>query len=135
MKTQNPVTEVVQSYFDSLASGDLQKLGSLLSDDIIWHQPGKGQLSKTYRGKGEVFALFGKFMEISKGSFKIDHVESIMANGDLVTATLRFSAKNGKSEIAMNGVDLMKVENGKIKEVFLFSGDQKAEDAFWIAQN
>jgi hypothetical protein len=32
----------------------------------------------------------------------------------------------------MDGVDVMKFENGKIKEVFLFSADQTAEDAFWI---
>lgn len=132
MNTKNNAVEIVKGYFDSLAKGDLQKLGSLLADNIVWHQPGNGKLSKTYKGKSEVFALFGKFMEISAGSFKIDKVESIMANGDLVAATLHFSAKSKKGEISMNGLDLMKVENGQIKEVYLFSGDQKAEDAFWI---
>ena len=71
-------------------------------------------------------------MEISANSFKIDHVSSIMSNGNLVAANLQFSAKSNRGEIAMNGVDLMRVENGKIKEVFLFSGDQKAEDDFWV---
>ena len=32
----------------------------------------------------------------------------------------------------MNGVDVMKIEDGKIKEVFLFSEDQEAEDQFWF---
>ena len=132
MKNGNESIEVVQGYFDSLARGDLQKLGSLLADNIVWHQPGKGALSKTYQGKAEVFTLFGKFMEISEGSFRINRVDSIMANGNLVTATLHFSAKNKYGEIAMNGVDLMKIEDGKIKEVFLFSADQEAEDRFWI---
>ncbi len=133
MKTQNNAVEVVKEYFNSLAKGDFQKLGSILADDIVWHQPGNGALSKTYSGKSEVFALFGRFMEISQGTFKIDQVDSIMANGDLVAATLHFSAKNKNGAIAMNGVDLMRVTNGKIKEVFLFSADQKAEDSFWIA--
>ena len=31
----------------------------------------------------------------------------------------------------MAGVDLLRVENGKIAEVWLFSEDQPAEDAFW----
>lgn len=131
MRMQSTSIEVVKGYFDCLAKGDFQRLGSLLSDDIIWHQPGEGKLSQTYHGKSEVFALFGKFMEISEGSFKIDYVDSIMANGELVTAILRFSAKNKKGQISMNGVDVMRVQNGKIREVFLFSADQKAEDAFW----
>lgn len=135
MKTKAAVhanIQLVQTYFDSLAKGDLATLGSLFSDDVIWHQPGNGLLSKTYYGKQELFPLFGQFMEISQGSFKIDFVKNIMANGDLVTATLQFSAKKATGQsISMAGVDLMKIENGKIKEVHLFSGDQAAEDLFW----
>jgi uncharacterized protein len=125
-------TQTVEQYFHSLAAGNFELLGSLLADDIVWHQPGRGSLSGTHTGKAAVFSLFGKFMEISEGSFKIDGVSSVMENGALVTATVEFSAakKNG-AKIAMGGVDLMKVENGKIKEVHLFSGDQAAEDAFW----
>jgi uncharacterized protein len=123
---------VVKRYFQSLANGDLQTLGGLLSDDIVWHQPGDGLLSKTYYGKQEVFTLFGKFMEISENTFRIDSVKSIMKNGDFVSAILSFSAKksNGQ-EISMDGVDLMRIEKELIKEVYLFSADQKAEDDFW----
>jgi uncharacterized protein len=125
-------TNTVKQYFHSLATGNFELLGSLLADDIVWHQPGKGALSGKHVGKPAVFALFGKFMEISEGSFKIDGVDSIMENGALVSASLKFSAaKKSGAKIAMSGVDLMKVENGQIKEVHLFSGDQAAEDAFW----
>lgn len=33
--------------------------------------------------------------------------------------------------IAMAGVDLLKIQNGQIKEVWLFSEDQEAENVFW----
>ncbi len=122
----------VEAYFASLATGDFARLGSLLADDIVWHQPGQGALSKSYRGKDEVFALFGKFMEISGGTFKIHAVDSVMANRDVVAATLAFSASNARGQISMKGVDVMRVENGLIKEVHLFSSDQAAEDAFWV---
>lgn len=128
--TKSPV-EVVGIYFHSLKIGDFALLGSVLDDNLIWHQPGNGALSGIYKGKDAVFALFGKFMQISQGSFKIEQVHSIMSNGDLVTATLHFSAQKSGFGISMNGVDLMKIRNGKIIEVFLFSEDQKAEDEFW----
>jgi len=126
--------EVVEAYFNCLAKGDLDHLAQLMSDEIIWHQPGKSELSKTYHGKQELFGLFGQFMNISQGSFKIDSVKSIMSNGDLVTADLHFSAIRPGKSMAMQGVDLMKIQNGKIKEVWLFSGDQDEEDAFWISK-
>lgn len=131
MKNQTANVKVIQKYFDSLAQGDLETLGSLFADDVIWHQPGQGQLSGTYEGKQALFGLFGKFMEISQGSFRITGVESLMENGNLVTAVLSFAAQKPGHQIAMSGVDLMRIENGKIKEVHLFSGDQKAEDEFW----
>ncbi|MBX3034907.1 MAG: nuclear transport factor 2 family protein [Bdellovibrionaceae bacterium] len=135
MKTQDETQaniQVVKTYFDSLAKGDLNTLGSLFADDVLWHQPGNGSLSGTHKGKQDVFSLFGKFMEASEGSFRINSVDSIMANGDLVSATLTFSAqKKSGANMSMSGVDVMRIENGKIKEVYLFSGDQKAEDQFW----
>ncbi len=57
-------------------------------------------------------------MEISAGTFKIDAVQNVMANDDLVAATLHFSAQKPNGQhISMNGVDLMKIQNGQIKEV------------------
>lgn len=123
--------QVVKTYFNSLATGDLNTLGGLFADNVIWHQPGQGSLSGVHKGKEAVFILFGKFMEISQGSFQINSVDSIMANGDLVSATLKFSANKKEGGISMSGVDVMRIENGKIQEVYLFSQDQAAEDAFW----
>lgn len=133
MKNTNSTNlRIVQTYFDSLASGDLATLGSLLADDVVWHQPGSGALSGVHSGKAAVFELFGRFMAISEGSFRIDSVSSLMANGDLVTAVLHFSAKGSDgASISMNGVDLMRIEGGRIQEVFLFSEDQESEDRFW----
>ena len=70
-------------------------------------------------------------MAISQNSFKIDAVNSVMSNGDLVTAHLRFSAARSDQSLATAGVDLMKISNSKIQEVWLFSENQKAEDDFW----
>lgn len=131
MKIENTNKEIVKKYFDSLSSGDFTVLEEIFAKDIIWHQPGLSPLSKSYFGVKEVFNLFTDFMTISQGTFKIYEVKSIMINNDLVTTTLSFSAfKNGKS-ISMEGVDIMKIQNGQIKEVWLFSSDQKAEDSFW----
>lgn len=131
MKTIKSPIETVNIYFQSLATGDFNLLGSVLDENIVWHQPGQGVLSGTYHGKSEVLKLFSKFMEISQGTFKINKVNQLMANGNLVSATLQFSAQKPDSAITMDGVDIMKVENGMITEVFLFSSDQPAEDVFW----
>jgi ketosteroid isomerase-like protein len=128
-KNQN--IQVVESYFAALAAGQFDKLPTIISPDVIWHQGGNGALSGTYKGIDAVFALFGKFMEISGGTFKIDRVDSIQENNGLVIAAVHFMAQKPGAEIAMNGFDVMKIVDGRIMEVFLYSEHSHEEDTFW----
>ncbi len=123
--------EIVRQYFEAVASGDLAKLPSLLSDTLVWHQPGSSDLSGTYDSRDAVFGLIGQFMERSQGTFKFDSIGKILGNGDHVAVTLNFSGKTAGHSMAMAGIDVLRIENGKIQEVWLFSEDQDAEDAFW----
>lgn len=120
-----------ESYVDALKKGEMEKIGQLLADDVIWHQPGQGHLSGRYEGKQNLFPHLAKFAELSNNTFRVDRAGTFMANGDLVTATLHFVAERPGRKLSMDGVDLMRMEGGKIKEVWLFSDDQAAEDAFW----
>jgi uncharacterized protein len=122
---------VLKDYVNFLGKGEMEKVGGLMADDIVWHQPGNSHLSGVYRGKPNLFAHLGKFMELSGNTFRMDSVGLMMANGDLVTAALHFTAERPGKKLSMDGVDLMRIEDGKIKEVWLFSDDPAAEDAFW----
>lgn len=123
--------ELVQSYFDAIGRGDLDAVGRTMSPDLVWHQPGEGSLSGVHNGRDAVFGLLGAFMQRSGGTFRIDHVGPLLANGDLVAATLHFAAASGDKAMSMAGIDLLRIEAGQIAEVWLFSEDQAAEDAFW----
>ncbi len=127
--TQN--IKILQTYVDSLSKGDMETVGTLLADDVIWHQPGSGRLSGLHRGKQKIFAHLGKFMELSGNTFRVTKVGSVMANTDMVAATLHFEAERLDRMLSMDGVDVMRIVDGTIKEVWLFSSDQAAEDAFW----
>ena len=125
-------TDVFHAYYRALTTGDIAGLTELLDENIIWHQPGAGKLSGTYHRRDDVLALFGEFMQLSGGTFRIDRLDDVMANGDLVAATLHFAAeREGREPLSMNGIDLFRVAEGRIAEVWLFSADQTAEDTFW----
>lgn len=123
--------EIVQSYFSALSIGDFDTVISLLSDDLIWHQPGKGKQSGTYKGKQEVLVHLGNFAKWSSGTFAIDQVEYISENGQFVAASINFKATKGNKSISMKGVDLLLIQDEKIKEVWLFSERIEEEDDFW----
>ena len=123
--------DLARTYFQAVQTGDMAALGGLLDEAIVWHQPGANQFSGEHKGQGAVFQMLGGMMEASQGTFAIDTIHSLMGNGDLVTATIHFTGRRGDASMAMDGVDLLRIQNGKITEMWLFSGDQNAEDAFW----
>ena len=70
----------------------------MLSDELVWHQPGKGTLSGVYNGKQNVFVHLGRMAQLSNGTFAIDQVDYITENGDLVVAAVGFTVStNGRS--------------------------------------
>src|SRR6478609_11122990 len=120
---------IFDRYVHALSTGDLEALGAVFADDVVWHQPGEHRLSGTRRGKAEVFDLLAAMAQHSDGSLRVE-AESAMENGDLIAATVHFSASRGDARVEMTGVDLFRIEHDRIAEVWLFSSDQAAEDAF-----
>lgn len=123
--------DLARAYFQAVQTGDMAGLGGLLDEQIVWHQPGANQFSGDHVGQGAVFQMLGGMMETSQGTFAIDKIYSLMGNRDLVAAYIHFTGRRGDTSMAMDGMDLLRVHNGKITEMWLFSGDQSAEDAFW----
>ena len=125
------VGEAVGRYAAAAAAGDMEALASTLSDGVVWQQPGANQLSGDHVGPDAVVAHLGRFMQLSGGTFTLE-TESVVESGSLVVATVRFTASRpGHPDLDQRGVDVFRVVDGKIVEVWLIGEDQGTEDAFW----
>lgn len=125
------VMDVFNTYNEALIKGDFVAVFETMADDIKWHQPGNGLLSGVIVGKQYLGAHLGKFVEKSNGTFKI-LVNWVSNNDCFVAANVTFIAEHSNgNKLNMNGIDLFKIEDGLIKEVWLFSAEQAIEDDFW----
>lgn len=123
--------DIAKTYITAVQTGDQATLGSIISPDVVWHQPGNHQFSGTHRGMAVVGSMLGKMMAVSNGTFTISRADHYMANGDWVVITLEFAGEANGITLQQPGVDLIRIEGGKIVEVRLFSSDQNQEDVFW----
>ena len=123
--------DIAKTYITAVQTGDQATLGSIISPDVVWHQPGNHQFSGTHRGMAVVGSMLGKMMAVSNGTFTISRADHYMANGDWVVITLEFAGEANGITLQQPGVDLIRIEGGKIVEVRLFSSDQDQEDVFW----
>jgi ketosteroid isomerase-like protein len=124
---------VATRYADALNAGDFATVASMFADDIVWHQPGGNQISGTYRGAAAVGELLGRTMTLSEGTLRLAVTGAPMVNGDVCAFPVHFTGKRSGADMAMDGVDVLRVEGGKVAEMWLFSSVQADEDAFWDA--
>lgn len=123
--------DVVGQYGAAMAAGDMEALAATFHPDAVWHQPGANQVSGDHVGPDAILAHLGRFMQLSGGTFALK-TESATESGSLVSATVRFRAQRaGHEDLDQHGVDVFRVADGRIAEVWLMSEDQEAEDRFW----
>lgn len=130
MTAANPA-EIVGSYFQNLAEGNVEQAMSLLDPHVEWYQPGENRFSGVHEGPQAIGALVGGMTEVSEGTFAVAPAGPLMTNGDVVAAPVRFKGTRAGEELDQDGIDLLTVKDGRIVEVRLFSSDGPAEDRFW----
>lgn len=123
--------DIAKSYITAVQTGDQAALGSLISPHVVWHQPGDNQFSGVKNGIAEFGAMFGGMMAASGGTFAITHAHRFLANGDLVAIEIEFAAQRDGIKLDQPGIDLLRIADGKIVEVWLLSSNPEQEDAFW----
>ena len=74
--------DIAKKYIRGVQTGDQALLASLISPDVVWHQPGNNRFSGTHRGLAAVGAMLGSMMEVSRGTFTIARADQFMENGN-----------------------------------------------------
>lgn len=123
--------ETAKAYIAAVQTGDQAALGNLFDPNVVWHQPGNNAFSGTKNGMAELGAMLGGMMEASAGTFAINKVNRYLANGDLIAIEIEFTGQRDGLKLAQPGIDLLRIKDGKVVEVWLFSSDPQQEDAFW----
>ncbi|EHG12185.1 MULTISPECIES: nuclear transport factor 2 family protein [Streptococcus] len=128
---KNEIISVFELYADSLSKGDFKTTFETISDDIVWHMGGNSPLSGVVKGKKELEERLAEFGRKSNGTFRV--VTNWYASNDCFVAAsvVSVAEKSEGNKLNMEGVDIFKIENGKIQEVWTFAKNQELEDEYW----
>jgi uncharacterized protein len=117
--------------YEAFSKGDMAALSDFLADDVVWHVGGSSPISGDYKGKDAVFGFFGKLMEQTGGTFKLE-VHDILANDEhTVTMVRETAARNGKKWDGKAVHITHPDSEGKIKEFWAFQENSTAADEFF----
>jgi len=121
---------LIERAYDAFARGDIPTVMATLAEDILWHVPGRGPLSRDYHGHADVLDFFRHFMELSEGTFRIA-IDCILAKDDRVIVLVTESAQRGRRAWSSPQVHAWIFKDGKATVFWQFQGDQQTEDEFW----
>ncbi len=123
--------DVIKAYSEALGKGDFTSALSFFDPDVKWHQPGNHRFSGIKHGIEELGKMLSDMAKITHGTMVVLPNGNLMSNNDFVVMPVKFNGSISEKNIEMSGVDLFKISNEKIVEVWLFSDDQEVEDKFW----
>ena len=126
----HPDEEVVRRGYDAFSRGDMQALRELFDPDIVWHTPGRSQLAGDHRGVDAVLGFFGRTMELTGGTFRIE-LHDVVANDEHVVGLHTVTAEREGKTLQDRNILVFHVRDGRTSEVWQFWTDQYAADAFF----
>ena len=118
----------IREFYDARARRDWDGVGSLLADEVGYHEPGEEDHSGDFKGRDEVVALLAKLVDVTEGTFQLD--PDGFLNLDQHSATIvNWSAEREGRRSEGRELAIFRFEDGKIAEVWFYN-EPADPDAF-----
>jgi len=128
---EHPNVELSRRGYEAFSTGDMATLTELIAEHAVWHIGGRNDISGDYKGREQIFGLFGEIAQRSEGTFQLT-VHDIIANDDH-TVTLTHMTAGGSSgkSVSTNTADTAHIKNGQLVEFWSFVEDPYALDEYF----
>jgi uncharacterized protein len=128
--TEHPNLHLMRRTLEAFRTGDAATLSQVFSTDVIWRVPGTSALAKDYRGQAEVFGFFGRLMELTQGTFRVESIE-MLANDESGVFVDRVKAEREGKRLDVELLLRVRIRDGQIIEGVDHFHQEHAWDAFW----
>jgi ketosteroid isomerase-like protein len=127
----HPNAQLARDYLEAWSAADLDKVRSLLSDDVEVHVHGRTPLAGVYRGQHDFFGYVDKVLGITDGKTESIEIHDILANDERAAAITQTRLERPGKTVQCRRFFTFDVRNGRIYELWIFDADQYVVDAFF----
>jgi uncharacterized protein len=124
---EHPNVARIRDGYAAFAKGDFAVLNDLFAEDLLWHELGQNQLAGEYRGREAVYGFFGKLMEVTEGTLRID-LGTVFADDEHGVAQVVLSASRGDHSVRADAAQVFHLRDGKVTEFWSVAADPNAFD-------
>src|SRR5215475_12806717 len=95
----HPLEQTIREAYAAFGRGDVDGYLRPCTDNFTLHVPGRGGISGAYVGRGGLYELAGKAMQITGGTFQED-VEDVLANDHHARLVKKFMRHSRNTSVA-----------------------------------
>jgi ketosteroid isomerase-like protein len=127
----HPNVVLVRNLFAAFERADLAEIQTVIPEHAVWHFPGhRGKLAGAHEGRDAILAFLIDVTALSSGTFHLE-LEDVLANDRYAVALFRGHGQRDGKTLDNPTCLKMRIESGKILEVWEFVWDLYAVDEFW----
>jgi hypothetical protein len=124
---EHPNVQRLRAGYAAFSSGDFATLDDLFDVDAVWHANGRNQLAGEYRGRAEIYAFFGRIVEVTGGSFALE-LHALLADDEHGVALVTASGSRDGRSVRTQDAHVFHLRDGHVTEFWNASTDQYAGD-------
>jgi ketosteroid isomerase-like protein len=116
------------------AGGPGDALRELLTEDVVWHVPGRNAIAGSYEGIEAVMGYFARRRDLASRTFRLHPGEVLTGAGDHIAVLTEGTAVLAGTEQRWSTVGLYRFRSGRIAECWLLPLDPEEFDRLWAAR-
>ena len=123
--------EVMKRYVEAFKRKDWEAATAFWADDIVLHAQGRHPLAGDFFGKQAFFDHVGQVSAQLGGTIELVEVYDVMFSAEHAVAWVKERAVRGGRSLVFDRVNVYRMSDGKITELWTYDSDPYALDEFW----
>ncbi len=129
--SEHPDCALIRRGYEAFGQGDMEKLSTMMTADVIQHVPGNSPISGHHKGREAVLDLYRRMGEETQGTMRL-HLDKLLADGrGHVMSFHTTRADRGDRGIEIHEGVFFTIVGGKISDLDVCIEDIDEMNAFW----
>lgn len=129
VRTDRPPT--ARGVRESRAARGLGLGGQILDERSLLHVPGTSGLAGDYQGRDAIVGLLDRIAELAGGTFRFAPTTVVADDERALVVVGRVTGSRAGGHVATDAVHVASLQDGLVREVWIFYADQDQVDALW----
>ncbi|HVE45850.1 MAG TPA: nuclear transport factor 2 family protein [Acidimicrobiales bacterium] len=127
---EHPNVEIVRRGYDALNNGDTSALAALITENVVWHVPGRSLIAGDYHGRETTFVYFHRLHELTNGTYQAELHIAVGDDEHVISVDHSSARRNGRI-YDENELVVFRFRDGRIVEAWQAFMCPYAHDAFF----